>query len=468
MPPRKKQCLAAAYASPSATASSSASSSAAVPLNRRYSLRLHPPQPHQKLHRHALESIFGFLSFDELRSAMFISRRWIEAVYSMRGIKAGKWLVVNSAEQLAPVLQSRLARHVSSFDHPGLVVPHNWSRLEVQQIARRMPFLRRLCFAPLPADDWSAGVRFPPTLHTIMLRIDPYSTPAASINALLSTISQHHPLVDLRITLVTGSAIPRDMSFAPLQSLPALRRLHIHNNRSMELMTFTAAHMNELRALTQLEQLELLCDEATLLQLLEPPLNSQLQWTQLPCFAFITDAVAALLPSLPRLEKLSFMEFPVALSGLHFLTQLLHLTTLDLAPVAWDSKERADALLLALTAMLPQVTNLEITYQKPSTPALLHLMARLPNLREVNLCSLIRLDDLTFLEPVRGSLRKLTLASCHDGLTFDALRVLSSFNLTHLTLDHTLRESLRDPALLALLTPPSTLIPTLQVFEHRS
>ncbi len=45
--------------------------------------------PHLLLHRHALESIFAFLSFSEIRPALLVSRRWIEAVSSMRGIERG-------------------------------------------------------------------------------------------------------------------------------------------------------------------------------------------------------------------------------------------------------------------------------------------------------------------------------------------------------------------------------------------
>ncbi len=75
--PRKKQRATSGDATDPVAAvvsSSSTSSVAAIPVSRRYSLRLNPPQPRQNLYRTALESIFGLLSFDELRSAMFVSR----------------------------------------------------------------------------------------------------------------------------------------------------------------------------------------------------------------------------------------------------------------------------------------------------------------------------------------------------------------------------------------------------------
>ncbi len=213
--------------------------------------------------------------------------------------------------------------------------------------------------------------------------------------------------------------------------------------------------------------MELPCDEATLLQLLEPPYNSRLQWTQLPDLP-VTDAIAALLPSLPRLGTVSIGAIPVELSSLDFLAQLPHLTALQISPSDWDDWPRATALILALTTSLPSVTSLEVMFRDVSMPALRHLMARLPNLRELNLRYLVHLDGLTFLEPVRDSLRKLTLFSCFGGLAFDALRVLSSFSLTHLTLENTLASSLLDTARLAMLTPPSSLIPMLQVFKRRA
>jgi hypothetical protein len=62
MPPRKKQRTAVEVAALSSAASSCGA--AAIHISRRYLRRLNPPPPHQRLHRHALESIFSFLSFN--------------------------------------------------------------------------------------------------------------------------------------------------------------------------------------------------------------------------------------------------------------------------------------------------------------------------------------------------------------------------------------------------------------------
>ncbi len=70
------------------------------------------------LHRHALESIFAFLSFDELRLAMFVSRDWLSAVSSMRGLeesKSAKPSLLGNLPALPQILSSRLARHVGQL-----------------------------------------------------------------------------------------------------------------------------------------------------------------------------------------------------------------------------------------------------------------------------------------------------------------------------------------------------------------
>ncbi len=119
------------------------------------------------LHRHALESIFACLSFDELRSVLLVSRRWLAAVYSMRGLKQGKrlWSTVG----LTAVLASRLARHVSSIGRVDFVV-EQVSLSQLQQIAVSMPFLQQLHIAPSVMVALTAAPRFPATLRTVTMR----------------------------------------------------------------------------------------------------------------------------------------------------------------------------------------------------------------------------------------------------------------------------------------------------------
>ncbi len=465
MPPRKKQQIVPAEDANAAVVAYVEPTSADAAVARRYSLRLHPPQPHQKLHRHALESIFDFLSFDELRSAMFVSRRWIDAVYSMRGLEKGKHL--DSQQQVASALPSRLSRHVSSVDHwfkPGPLSP-----VQVQQIAVRMPFLRELHFLALSDDDWSGGVRFPSSLRTVHVLFSA-GFAESTINAFVAAISLQRSLTDVSLHLVDG--LSQQVSFAPLQALPTLRSLSIRPPydapmRGSEFVEITDAQAQELRALTQLESLHCAFSERTLLQLLQPPHGSRLQWTSVDGGSCFTDAVTALLPSLPRLNSFHCSHFSPELRSLNFLGQLSVLTSLSFYLCDHGSNERTDTLLQTLPVSLPQVTRLNLSRSRLVMPQLSVLVSRLPQLRLLCLDEISHLDALTILEPVRNTLHTLCIVDCKaPSFAPDALLSLGSFGqLTQLMMSRSMAAPL-DPAMLQALTPPSTLIPSLLKFKY--
>ncbi len=406
------------------------------------------PQSHLMLHRHALESIFGLLSFDELRVALLVSRRWFDAVCSMRGLNAGQRLFVHSAERLTAVLRSPLARHVSVMSCSSLPPPLLLSRAQVQRIASRMRFLRDLRFLPAE-DDWSQPLPFPATLRTVSLfdgwrmddspqRVIDDAVAAARFNALIVIFARQEQLEELSLE-VHHRVLPA-LSFAPLQSLPALRSLGLSSSRTP--LTLTAVQAEELRALTQLDFLDCAIDVASLLQLLQPPANSRLQWTRLPRGSPITDAVVALLPSLLRLRTLSLSSFPPSLSSLDFLAQLPSVTRLALSPrfkhsggYSTTDRERMDERLLALSITLPQVTNLTLSATMLTTQQLKALLAHIPQLRKLVLAHVHTIDALTFLEPVRHSLRSLLLLNYNRigdaSLTAESLSYLHQ--LPHLT-----------------------------------
>jgi hypothetical protein len=331
MPPRKKQRAAPGAASSAAAAISSSASTAfpAPLLTRRYPLRLNPSQPHQKLHRHALESIFAFLSFDELRLAMFVSRDWLSAVYSIRGLEKGATLTTKHPGTSIPaaVLTSRLARHVTSIG------TNHWrafvvSQAELEQAIGCMPFLQQLSLKLKSGDDWSQ-LRLPATLHTISLVL-PAEISAAVANGLISALCQHERLVSLSLRF--SAPIPTAVSLAPLQSLPALIELGLIDLQSDDVpfLQLSPEQAQQVRTLTQLQRLTANLDEATLLQLMQPPRNSQLEWTEWPCEFYcsaITDAVAALMPSLPNLHTLVFNASFCRMRSLGFLAQLPRLTS---------------------------------------------------------------------------------------------------------------------------------------------
>ena len=83
------------------------------------------PAPSSLLHRHALESVFGFLSLSELHVVLSVSAGWLAAVGSMAPIGAAVLdRYFDQFTVLGAMCSSRLARHVAragSRDHPLLL-----------------------------------------------------------------------------------------------------------------------------------------------------------------------------------------------------------------------------------------------------------------------------------------------------------------------------------------------------------
>ena len=96
--------------------------------------------PHERLHQHALQSIFAQLTFRELAAALRVSRDWQSAVLSMRALGSGK--ILHPAENMAAALSSRMARHVSAVGQSSEPVALPLAQL--QQLAARTPLLQHL------------------------------------------------------------------------------------------------------------------------------------------------------------------------------------------------------------------------------------------------------------------------------------------------------------------------------------
>ncbi len=332
------------------------------------------------------------------------------------------------------------------------------TRAQVQQVASRMPFLRELSFC-LSDEEWSAEDRLrlslPSTLSQVGIRFYK-QTSAATMVSVIDSFSRHESLVTFEIQF--DEWFPSLVSFAPLQELPALETLTLE---VCEDPTLSAKQVQELRALSQLTRLNWNFCEETLLQMLQPP--HQLQWTALPAFSrsAITDVVASLLPSLCRLRTLRLALRPLSLSSLDFLAQLPALTEVDI--LGRDT----DHLLRSLAVSLPRVMKLRLGFMKLHTEQLQALLTHFPQLHSLNLQHM-QFDSLAFLEPLRATLRVLSFHGCR-GDTFDvdlaSLRSLQSCSLTRLVMKQSFRNRL-DAALLQLLTPPSTLLPTLKKFQY--
>ncbi len=420
--------------------------------------------PHLILHRHALESIFGSLSFDELRTALLVSRRWQAAVYTMRGLEKGGAVRLQG---FYPIPSSPLARHISALAGS---VETALSPEHLQQACRSMPFLRMLYFCPLAGADWSAAaaaaMRFPPTLTHVHLLGHPCS--AADINAVIVMLSSHSPLRILRLWMPTASASASAetalVSFAPLRSLPNLQLLHLSGGRE----AFSATQVQEVRVLTQLNEFFFhQLSEEQLIQILQPPSNSKLQWKELPGRMLLTDSVVALLPPMPRLSKIACYSFPHSLRSLAFFAQMATLTEVELYAGMREEWQRMDSMLLALHTPMPHIASFSLEQSYLSTAELSTLLALMPTLSSLKLHRMSNVSSLPFLAPLQDTLRNLRLSACaHAALTPSVLlEALNGLQLTDLGLDRSLSGPLEESEK-ASLTPPSSILPSLQRFFY--
>ncbi len=211
------------------------------------------------------------------------------------------------------------------------------------------------------------------------------------------------------------------------------------------------------------------CSKAMLLSLLQmegPPLR----WTTLPVMRpMVNDAIAVLLPTLPRLTELESGSFdPAALSSLAFLSHLpaLHTLRLDLSGRAFYNAH-LDAMLKRLTQPLLKLTTLLIRSSRLSTLHLHALLTLMPRLESLSLDCIGTFSTLTFLTPVATVLRSLKLVDCHRAdFTSDKLFFLQELSqLTELRLIRSMTPRL-DALSVLVLTPPSRLLPSLQTFKY--
>jgi len=469
-PQRQKQRAEAEAGEPDGSVSAgSAAAAAAMPSSA--------PAAHLKLHRHALESICGFLSFDELRSAMLVSHRWLTAVSTMRGIAHGKTLT--SINQIEAAKSSRLVRHVSVVGQKRVGSGHDRSptlrltRVLLRRVVSHMPFLRELHFEPQSENGWSIPMPFPSTLHTLSLHFRPTQS-AASINSILAGFSQQQALGLTRLNLALirqgpSESLPEGVSLSSLRSMAALE--------TVELIDFSESlrkslPLSELRALTQLSALEIkFCSPGILLQILQSPCDRPLQWTRLPTYAQLTDESAALLSTLPRLQTVSFSTRSSQLSSLAFLADLPALTELELW-FKWNEEndefeeEIYDRpILFASMPVLPRITSFHLGGSSLSPSELRGVLERLPNLRALWLTRMDEIDSFSFMQPVRATLRSFTFESCsHRALSSSSLHCLQA--LAQLTTLKVVRSFPLMDFAVGVLTPPSRLLPTLEQFAY--
>jgi len=426
--------------------------------------------------------MFDFLDFSQLCSCMRVCQEWLAAAYSMHGLSSGK--LVFKAVNRAALFSSRLSRHVSSLAHSCTSL---WChpQLQLMRVVAACPFLRELDllvrWAHLGSNTttnrrWAAELRsvvLPNTLREMTLQFSQHdSVAAAVVNAFLCLLGGHAPLSDLQLTFDTR--LPEGVSFAPLQQAAKLRWLCIEQQgqEGEQALPLTASQIAELRQL-HLTTLELMLHTSEellgFLQLPGPPL----QWCMLPNDdAVVTDVVAALLPTLPNLHTLFASSFQWEhISSFAFLPQMAQLRTLHVNLSDYDldeeTQQRIAAALAALTRPLRSLTAFRLSEVELSQPQLRALLALMPQLQRLTLMLIKSLCDFTPLLTAKATLRSLELSMCdHEDFHPNKLMQLQHFEqLQELCLVYCFNQPL-DRRSLAMLQPPSQLLPKLQKFDY--
>lgn len=412
--------------------------------------------PLPTLYKHALESIFGFLSLRELSSVLAVSHSWLAAVKSMRGIGATIQRTCNPPA--AVVCASALVHHIVEWDCWSA----SFTVADVASMSLRMRSLRSLrCYLVRLKPSNNNGATdldfvFPPNLIKLSLFFEA-GVSTANSRAAIGAVGRLTQLQSFFVKL--NCAEPQLVSFASLQSLAHLtefgfdwERMHVH--------TPSDAQVDEIRSLVHVQSLlNNAIGSHLLIRLLRP--SHSLQWRSIIGKLVVDDELSALLPSLPTLTRLNACLSDTC--DLAFFTRLPMLTRLEL-DLSSLSPAHVDAIAVSLQSC-PLLTELRLSYIAVTSAQMSALLAGRGNMRKLEFVE-ADFDSLKFLSSgsLPRTLTHLTLDGCGlDGqLSVEELSHVHALQeLTHLNIDSSFDEDLFDSA---VYNPPSKLLPKLVSF----
>ena len=402
--------------------------------------------PATRLYRHALESIFGFLSLADLSQVLAVSRAWSAAAGSMRGIDASLESLP-AAHPLFELCASRVARHIGTLGSEKKIAPLTQERLFLVGVC--MTGLHTLhCKLPSPL---VGPLLFPPSLTH--LNVDS-SVSFEQVNLVIEAASRIPKLLVLKLCKLSSR---QHLVFAPLR-----RSTHLH---TLSLDFPSGPHLSlqqadQLRAIPNLTNLDAVLYAPDVRSLLRTPHQLELQTVTVngPLDAELT----GLLASLPHLTQLSVYDA----NTITFLSSLPNLHTLHLLDFALGSSKllpKPEQMIEGL-GQCSQLTDLTIWSSKLTAAHVSTLLSRLPAVRQLRLFELSRLQSLSFLssQPLASTLTGLQLRDCrHSNLSAGELfNVYSLQQLTRLELRDCFSERL-DSLTLREFRLPSARLPKL-------
>ena len=376
--------------------------------------------PAARLYRHALESIFGFLSLADLSRALAVSRSWSSAVSSMRSIGAA----VDSlpaGRSLLELSASRLARHIGQLGSLNEAIA--LSQESLYSAGFRMSGLKCLHWV-MPAPLLHAPLIFPPSLTRLKVNAASTALPL-EVNLVIEAASCMPSLAALSLGLPELHPL---VSLTRLRGLRSLQELSLTESFS----PFTQTQADDLRAIPHLTSLDRWLHTSNLRLLLRVP--HQLKWQKLKVLAPLDSELMGLLVSLPSLVELSVACCEDA-ALLPLLPNLRNLTFLGFArQQPLSSPEQ----MIQGVGQCAQLTSLCISSSKLTSAHMHALLSCMPALSKLQLANMPWLETLSFLssEPLQRSLTSLTLVDClHPALLAVKLRhIFALQQLTHLVI----------------------------------
>lgn len=384
------------------------------------------------LYRHALESVFSFLSIRELDCALQVCRAWLAAVTSMRP------LLVPMACPILTVglFGSRLARHVSSWS--AYPIQNHGVRLLLNLTASLINLRELEWTIDVPFEDDDPPVRLPTKLRVLTFHIQKrrdrrrgrdrtYIPPPTQ--TLPPEISAMHDLTTLRIWC------PREytelLPLADYAKATQLRALHlvIRQDNFMRWMP-TQSQIDILRSMSHLHELSFPdSDMKQYLRLLEPPHSLQLRSL---CWDVwygdmnrVDEEIGTKVATLAH--SLQTFKFTLNAPSAMFLRPLVNLT--DLAITAADRiPECAETLVESLRDCVRLKSLRLASVSDMQSHHLAAILASKPDLVRLTLRELHFLKSLAFLADFpRFTLKDLRIESCTE-LPLDQLAQLASLS----------------------------------------
>ena len=404
--------------------------------------------PVARLYRHALESIFGFLSLADLSRVLAVSRPWSAAVGSMRCINT-KVASIPAAHPLFELCASRLARHIGTLgsENKSIVV----SQGDLYLAGTRMTGLHAL-FYKLPS-PLVGPLLFPPSLTN--LTVDPFGLPAREANAMIKAASRLPNLMSLKVCY---SKLQPLLDFAPLRHSTQLHTLALDLVVTQNLSLQQA---DDLRTIPNLTYLDLPLQASDMRLLLRAP--HQLQLQKLNLTGPLDAEIGGLLSSLPRLTNLCASDA----TSFSFLNSLPNLRILQLDTLALPEPLPEPEQMMG-GGQCSKLTSLTIWTSELTAAHVGALLSRMPAVCWLTLIDMPRLESLSFLsssEPLATTLNGITLKDCrHPQLRAEELHHLYSLQkLTWLVINNCFSERL-DSFTLKEFKPPSRHFPKLATF----